>query len=156
MLLRTRGRRTGRWRGAPLGYVIRDGSIYCCAGFGSSTFWLRNLEADPRVEVLLPGRAHTGVAEVVTDPVEGVAALRGLLASMPLVSRPLVGDAGALSDADMNAMREAIPPVRIRVTGIAAGPWDPGGLGWILSSVVWLSVVGLGVRWLRRMGSRPT
>ena len=92
----------------------------------------------------------------MTDPVEGVAALRALLASMPLVSRPLVGDADALSDAEMDTIRQAIPVVRIRVTGIAAGPWDPGGRGWILSTVAWLMALGVALRWLRRMGSRPT
>jgi hypothetical protein len=37
MLLRTTGRRSGLPREAPLGYVIREGCIYCCAGFGRPT-----------------------------------------------------------------------------------------------------------------------
>jgi hypothetical protein len=28
-----------------------------------------------------------------------------------------------------------IPLVRIRPTGIATGPWDPGGHGWVLAAV---------------------
>ena len=66
MVLRTRGRRTGKVRAAPLGYVIVDGAIYCCAGFGRETAWYRNLLVDDRVEVVLPGRTLTGTASPVT------------------------------------------------------------------------------------------
>src|SRR5512140_1582430 len=66
-ILRTRGRKTGAVREAPLGYVIWEGAVYVWAGFGPRTHWLRNIEADPRVEVVLPGRAFSGTAEVVTD-----------------------------------------------------------------------------------------
>jgi deazaflavin-dependent oxidoreductase (nitroreductase family) len=156
MLLRTRGRTSGRWREAPLGYVIRDGSVYCCAGFGPTTHWLRNIAADPRVDVLLPGRTVAGMAEVVTDPRERAAALRELLGSMPLVSRPLLGDVRSLTDDDMEAMGAAIPVVRIRATGLAAGPWDPGGSGWMLATPLWLVAIGLVLRRLRRMSPWPT
>jgi deazaflavin-dependent oxidoreductase (nitroreductase family) len=165
MLLRTRGRRSGAWREAPLGYVIRDGSVYCCAGFGPTTHWLRNAAADPRVEVLLPGRSLTGIAEVVTDPAERVAALRELLGSMSLISRPLVGDLASLPDAEVDALSAATPVVRIRATGLAAGPWDPGGSGWIVPTALWLLAAGvvlrravrsLADRRLRRMSRGPT
>ena len=62
MVLRTRGRRTGLIRAAPLGYVVLDGAIYCCAGFGETTAWYRNVLADPGVEVVLPGRTLRGRA----------------------------------------------------------------------------------------------
>ena len=165
MLLRTRGRRSGTWREAPLGYVIRDGSVYCCAGFGATTHWLRNLVADPRVELLLPGRSLAGHAEIVTDPAERVAVLRDLLGSMALISRPLVGDLRDQTDAEVDAMSAAIPVVRIRATGVASGPWDPGGIGWIAPTALWMLAIGLVLRRfargrqersLRRMGRRPT
>jgi deazaflavin-dependent oxidoreductase (nitroreductase family) len=156
MLLRTRGRTSGRWREAPLGYVIRDGSVYCCAGFGPTTHWLRNVAADPRVEMLLPGRALAGTAEVVSDPAERVVALRELLGSMPLVGRPLIGDVRSMTDDEVEAMSAAIPVVRIRATGLAAGPWDPGGSGWIAPTALWLVAIGLVLRRLRRMGRGPT
>lgn len=132
MILRTRGRRSNAWRSAPLGYIIRDGHVYCCAGFGRGTHWLRNLQADPRVEVLLPGRSVAGLAETVADPGEQVVVLRALLNSMPAVSRPLLGNIGQASDGEVLAIADALPLVRIRVTGLAPGPWDPGGTGWVL------------------------
>ena len=134
-VLRTRGRRTARWRDAPLGYVIRNGSIYVCAGFGASTHWLRNLRADPRVEVLLPAAAVTGMAEEVTDPDEWTDAMRALLLSMGVIGRWTVGDVRRLTDAQLRELGAAIPLVRIRVTGLAGGPYDPGGLGWATATL---------------------
>lgn len=154
MVLRTRGRRSGEWRDAPLGYLVRDGNVYCCAGFGRSTHWLRNLQADPRVEVLLPGRAVSGVAELVTAPSEAVAAMRALMGSMTLISRPMIGDLDQATDEEVRAIAERLPLVRIRVTGLAAGPWDPGGSGW---AVTWGLGVILLARWAwRRANRRPS
>jgi hypothetical protein len=48
LVLRTRGRRTGLMRAAPLGYVVLDGAIYCCAGFGETTAWYRNVQGSGR------------------------------------------------------------------------------------------------------------
>lgn len=152
MVLRTRGRRSGEWREAPLGYLIRDGNVYCCAGFGRTTHWLQNLEEDPRVEVLLPGRALAGVAEVVTAPAESLAAMRALMGSMALISRPMIGDLDRASDDEVRAIVDRLPLVRIRVTGLAAGPWDPGGSGWV---VTWGLGAILLARWLWRRVSRP-
>jgi deazaflavin-dependent oxidoreductase (nitroreductase family) len=147
MVLRTRGRQSGLWRNAPLGYVILDGSVYCCAGFGRSTQWFRNVETDPRVEVLLPASAVAGLAQEVTDPQEWGRAMRALLVSMGIVGRATVGDVRRASDEGLRTLAGGIPLVRVRVTGLAAGPFDPGGLGWVLPSaisVAWLTC------WVRR------
>jgi hypothetical protein len=141
MVLRTRGRTSGLWRDAPLGYVVLDGSVYCCAGFGHRTQWLRNIEADPHVEVLLPTFAVAGVAEEVHDPAEWSRGTRALLASLGVISRATVGDVRRASDEGLRAMAGGIPLVRIRVTGLGRGPFDPGGMGWVVPTVlgtVWL------------------
>lgn len=145
MVLRTRGRRSGRWRSAPLGYVIRDGAVYCCAGFGRATDWLRNLEADPRVELILPGRTVSGFAQIVGDLAEQAPAMRDLLGSMSVISRPMLGDLRRASDTEIRSLLDALPLVRIRVTGLAAGPWDPGGSGWLLTTG--LCAIGV-ARWV--------
>lgn len=154
MVLRTRGHRSGLWRDAPLGYVILDGNVYFCAGFGRPTQWLRNIEADPHVELILPARAVVGIAEEVTDPIEWSRAMRALLSSMGIIGRATVGDVRRASDEGLRALAGGFPLVRVRVTGLGSGPFDPGGLGWVvptLLSAVWL------VRWARRLlrrGSR--
>jgi hypothetical protein len=62
MILRTRGRKSGEMRDAPLGYTIVGEYVYCVAGFGRRTHWLQNVLADPKVEVILPSRAISGIA----------------------------------------------------------------------------------------------
>ena len=136
MLLRTRGRRSGLLREAPLGYVIRDGAVYCVAGYGEPTPWFRNLVADPNVEVVLPTRRFQGHAEPVTDPAEWLATYRALIESFGLVGRAVVGDVRRLDDATLLERHRALPVVRITPrygdAPLVAGPFDPGGLGWIL------------------------
>ncbi len=135
MLLRVRGRRTGRWREVPLGYVIVDGAVYCIAGFGRSTQWFRNLVADPRVEVVLPDGAISGLAEEVTDPAESLRAMRPLGESVFLLAWGLTGvDPRRVTDEQLMAVLGRFPLVRIRPRGIAPGPHDPGGDGWIAST----------------------
>jgi deazaflavin-dependent oxidoreductase (nitroreductase family) len=147
MLLRTRGRTSGLPREAPLGYVIRDGAIYCVAGFGTRTHWYRNILADPHVECVLPTVAVSGTAEVVTDPVEWAPAYRALIGSMGVIGRLTVGDVAGMSEHELDAHRSALPLIRIRPTGIAPGAFDPGGLGWIpafaISTWATLRLVGL-------------
>jgi deazaflavin-dependent oxidoreductase (nitroreductase family) len=130
MLLRTRGRRSGAWREAPLGYVIRGGRVYCCAGFGDRTQWLRNLLADPRVEVRLPGGSYSGTATLVTGP--------------------LVGDLRDTTDAEVLAMAASLPLVRIDVGGVVPGPWDPGGRGWIALAALGVGAVAATILARRR------
>ena len=135
MLLRTRGRRSGLLREAPLGYVIRDGFVYCVAGYGAGTPWLLNLLADPAVEIRLPGRTIRGRAHLVTDDGEWLAAYRALIGSFGLVGRLVDGDVQALDDTALLATHRALPVVRITATdppgSIVAGTWDPGGRGWL-------------------------
>lgn len=150
MVLRTRGRTSGQWREAPLGYLVLDGHVYCCAGFGYRTHWFRNIQADPHVEVLLPTLAVTGIAEEVTDPAEWSSGMRALLTSLGIISRAVIGDVRRVPDERLQAMAGGLPLVRIRVTGLGVGPFDPGGRGWVLPTLV--GVAWLGSRLGRRLG----
>lgn len=142
MLLRTRGRKSGLTREAPLGYLVQDGAIYCVAGFGVTAAWHRNILADPRVECVLPTVSISGIAEVVTDPVEWAAVWPALIASLGIVGRLTLGDVQRLSPDELARQRDAFPLVRIRPTGLAPGAFDPGGLGWVPAFAIgtWLTV----------------
>ena len=164
MLLRTRGRKSGLMREAPLGYLVRDGAIYCVAGFGASAAWHRNILADPHVECVLPAVSVSGLAEVVTDPVEWAAVYPALVASLGIVGRITLGDVQRLSPDDLARQRDAFPLVRIRPTGLAPGAFDPGGLGWVPAFAIgtWLTVRTARFflhrrprAWLRRMRPCP-
>jgi deazaflavin-dependent oxidoreductase (nitroreductase family) len=148
MILRTRGRKSGEMRDAPLGYTIVGEYVYCIAGFGRRTHWFQNVLADPRVEVILPGRAFTGTADEVTDPDERVRVLAPLLRSMGVVAGMVgMGNPWRDSPAQIAAKCEGMPLVRVRATGIAAGPEDPGGRYWLVPTAVG---VGLALMWLAR------
>ncbi len=140
MLLRTTGRTSGRTREVALGYAILDGSVYCSAGFGPRTHWYRNLLADPRVEVVLPGGAFAGTAETVTDPAELDRAWRSLIRALGTIGRVFVCAPDAPAE-ELAAKCAGLPLVRVRPTGIASGPADPGG--WL-----WVTLTMVGLAWL--------
>lgn len=149
MVLRTRGRRTGLMRAAPLGYVVLDGAIYCCAGFGETTAWYRNVLADPSVEVVLPGRTLRGTAVPVTAPDEWIRAYRALIASLGVIGRLTVGDVRGLDDAELLAAQGGIPLVRIAPTAFVPGSLDPAGRFWL---VPWATSAVLAVVLAARLG----
>jgi deazaflavin-dependent oxidoreductase (nitroreductase family) len=136
MILQTRGRKSGELREAPLGYTIVGEHVYCAAGFGRRSHWFQNVLADGRVQVILPGRAFAGVAEEVADVDERIRVLPPLLRSMGLVAG-MVGMGNPWRDTPQEIARkcEGMPLVRIRATGIAAGPEDPGGRFWVVPIV---------------------
>ena len=136
MILRTRGRKTGLLRETPLGYAILDGSVWCCAGFGARTHWYRNILADAGVEVVLAnGSAFAGTAEIVTEPAAFAHGFRHLVRSMGVLGERIVGDVSSASDEAVGAMGAGLPLIRIRPTGIAAGPADPGGWFWLVPTL---------------------
>ncbi len=155
-ILRTRGRRSGAIREAPLGYVISEGAVYVWAGFGPATQWLRNIEADPRVEMVLPGRSFSGNAEVVTDPGERLRAGRALAAALGLIGMATLGlDPKTASDEELARQTAGLPLVRIRPTGIAAGPLDPGGRAWVVYQLAALWASWRLLAALVRLARRP-
>jgi len=154
MLLRTTGRTSGKRREVPLGYVIRDGSIWCVAGYGSRTPWYRNLEANPDVEVTLPGRHPIRArAHPVTDDRPWLDAYRALINSFGVIGRLVVGDVDRISDAELLARHRSLPVVRIvPLDGpITAGRW---GDGWSGAGVVGLIVLGVATLLAARGRSR--
>jgi deazaflavin-dependent oxidoreductase (nitroreductase family) len=151
MILRTRGRKTGLMRETPLGYAIGDGSVWCCAGFGAQTQWYRNIVADPAVEVVLAsGAAFAGTAEVVTEPALFSRGFRHLMRSMGILGERILPGVSTAPEEAIAAMGAGLPLIRIRPTGIAAGPADPGGRLWVLA------VVASGWWLIRRRSQRGT
>ena len=154
LLLQTRGRRSGLLREAPLGYVLRDGAIYVCAGFGRRTAWLANLRADPAVEVMLPGARLRGTAVEVTERAEYDAVLPQLIGAMGFVGRASVPGNLEPDSGGTDPWFGTLPLVRIRTSGVLPGPWDPGGRGWIGVAAVEVAVLGLAIVALRRATAR--
>jgi deazaflavin-dependent oxidoreductase (nitroreductase family) len=142
MLLRTTGRKSGLTREAGLCYAIVDGSVCVMAGFGPTTDWLRNLQIDPRVEVVMPsGSAFAGRADVVADDAEYVRAFRAVDRAMFGAVRVGTFVGRDPTDAAIAGVKAWFPIARITPTGIAPGPADPGGARHLLIDallIAWL------------------
>ncbi len=68
LLLTTTGRRSGKKRITPMQYEQIGSDYYVGAARGLKADWVRNLQANPNIEVRV-GRAHfSGIAEVVNNP----------------------------------------------------------------------------------------
>ena len=141
MVLKTTGRKSGKIRYAPVNYAIQDGYIYCLAGFGPKTHWYLNLKANPKLEVILPGRAFSGEVEEITDPKEGLPIVRQVIKN--------AGIAGFLegynpfkpTEEQLKKTFEKAPLLRIRQTGIGSGPADPQGWLWI--SFIFITIIAV-------------
>ena len=76
-ILETRGRRTGQARRTPVGGAVAGDTVWIVAEHGRRAAYVLNLEADPRVRILLRRRWRTGIARVVPED-DPVARLRML------------------------------------------------------------------------------
>ncbi len=68
LLLTTTGRKSGQPRVTPVQYEEIKGAYYIGAARGLQADWVRNLQANSRVEVRVSAKRFHGIAEVVTDP----------------------------------------------------------------------------------------
>jgi deazaflavin-dependent oxidoreductase (nitroreductase family) len=147
LLLRTQGRKSGAVREAPLSYLVAGGAAWVCAGFGEGTHWYRNVLADRRVEVVLPGRIVACVATDVRDPAVRERVLPALVRAVGLPGM-LGGVRLGASDAEILAAYAWVPLISLRPHGdrLVAGPDDPGGTAWIWRQAVVLGLIALLLR----------
>jgi len=67
LLLTTTGRKSGLPRTTPLQYELIDGNYCLGAARGKSADWVRNIEANPKVQVRVKRLAFSGTARVSSD-----------------------------------------------------------------------------------------
>ncbi|WP_263509246.1 nitroreductase family deazaflavin-dependent oxidoreductase [Actinotalea sp. M2MS4P-6] len=156
LLLRTRGRRSGVIREAPLGYAVRAGEVLVVAGYGRSAHWFANALADPRVELVLPGARFAGTAREITDPDERREAFDVTIRAMGVVGRATLGDLDAASPERIDELAAAFPVLAITPTALLDGPFDPGGVGvrWTAGVATAHSALVVGACYLARRCAR--
>ena len=66
-VLETTGRRTGSARRVPVGGKTIGGCVWIVAVDPARAGYVRNIEADPRVRVMVQGRWRDGTARLVPD-----------------------------------------------------------------------------------------
>lgn len=131
VVLKTRGRKSGKTRYSPVNYAIMNGSIYCVAGWGYVADWYKNLAADPAIEMILPGGSYSGLAEEVAIPGERLKAMRQVLKAGGLAGFLFGFNPFIISDKDLEINTPGIPVIRIRPTGFGVGAGDYGGWLWV-------------------------
>lgn len=160
LLLRVRGRRSGLVRETPLSYFLVEGAVWVMAGFGPRTEWFRNLQADPIVEVWLPGRVLRCRAEAAADPATRARIIPALTRAVGVPGAMVGCNPWTASDERILDLLSWVPLVRLSPVGgpIAAGPDDPGGRAWIWRQglVLWLTgwLLWAGLRVGRRARGR--
>jgi deazaflavin-dependent oxidoreductase (nitroreductase family) len=143
MVLRTVGRRTGKVRYVPVNYAIRNGSVYCLAGFGRTSPWFLNLLANPDIDVILPGGAIAGHVEEATDAGERRVVLRQILKNAGFATLFEGLNPYRASDEALARKTAEQPLVRIRPTGLGNGACDPGGWAWVWTVAATIAIVAL-------------
>ena len=74
LLLTTIGRRTGKKRTTPLGYLEQDGSYVITAtnsGFDTHPAWFHNLKSHPQVALQIGDKQLTAIAELAGPALRG-------------------------------------------------------------------------------------
>jgi deazaflavin-dependent oxidoreductase (nitroreductase family) len=79
MVIKHRGRKSGKEYLTPVNYADVDGEIYCTAGFGSTSDWYRNMLVNPQVELWLPGANRSACAEDISDAPDRLFLLRQVI-----------------------------------------------------------------------------
>ena len=104
MVIRHRGRRSGKQYLTPVNYAVVEGEIYCTAGFGSISDWYRNMQAHPNVELWLPDGKHLACAEEISDSPQRLFLLRQVIIASGFAA-PLLGiHPRTLNDEQLNAI----------------------------------------------------
>ncbi|HTP01867.1 MAG TPA: nitroreductase/quinone reductase family protein [Anaerolineales bacterium] len=104
LVIRHRGRRSGREYLTPVNYALVEGEIYSAAGFGAKTDWYRNVMACSEVELWLPqGRRRAHASDASDSPCR-IELLREIVIASGFAG-PLMGvDQRKLTDEQIGSM----------------------------------------------------
>ena len=67
VILETTGRKSGLPRQSPVGARVDGDTVWLVSAHGATAAYVKNIEANPRVRVLIRGRWREGVAEPLPD-----------------------------------------------------------------------------------------
>lgn len=145
MVIKTRGRVSGKTRYTPVNYAIANGCVYGIAGFGSVSHWVKNIQADPNVELMLPAGALACKAEILKGEAEKLPMLRQILINSGFAAVLFEGIIPSRISVDkLREMAKNYVIFRFRSYGIGSGAADQGGWLWVwpllaaLAFILWL------------------
>ncbi|MBN1440933.1 MAG: nitroreductase family deazaflavin-dependent oxidoreductase [Anaerolineales bacterium] len=123
LLLTTTGRKSGKPRVVPLQYEEIDGQFCLGSSRGGRADWVRNVLADPHVEVRVKNRRFAGTAEVVTDAARIADFLEVRLRRHPRMVGAMLRGGGIAGAADRRALERYAGGIAL----VIVTP-DPSGL----------------------------
>lgn len=141
------GRKSGTAYRTPVNFTRCGPDIYCLAGFGPKTDWLRNVLAQPDVAIWLPDGRWTARATDASDSPDRLDLMRRVLIDSGFASRAIGLDPKAASDETVAEATAAYRLLRITPAEREDAPDGPGDLTWIWPP---LAVAFLAGRWLGR------
>ena len=115
MVIKHRGRKSGKEYLTPVNYAIVNGEIYCVAGFGSISDWYRNMLVYPQVELWLPEGKRLMCAEDISNSPDRLYLLRQVIIASGFAG-PLFGvDPKKLDDEQLHKVSKNYRLVHFRV-----------------------------------------
>jgi deazaflavin-dependent oxidoreductase (nitroreductase family) len=131
MVLKHRGRKSGKTYHTPVNFVRMDGDIFCMAGFGENSDWYLNLKTNPNVEVWLPDGRWSGTAEVLAGAENQLLILRQLIIASGFAAPAFGLHLDSMTEPDLEKLLQTYRLVRIQRTSALTGAGGPGDLAWI-------------------------
>ena len=104
MVIKHRGRKSGREYLTPVNYAIADNEIYCTAGFGSISDWYRNMLVNPQIELWLPEGKRSAHAEDISDSARRLFLLRQVIIASGFAAPLFEVDPKKLNDEQLDAV----------------------------------------------------
>ena len=115
MVIKHRGRKSGREYLTPVNYAVVEGEIYCTAGFGAGSDWYRNMLANPEIELWLPEGKRKAHAEDISNSPNRLFLLRQVIIGSGFAG-PLFGiNQKKLNDEQLDAVSKEYRLVHFRI-----------------------------------------
>jgi len=104
MVIKHRGRKSGREYLTPVNYALVEGEIYCTAGFGPVSDWYRNMLVNPQIELWLPEGKRIAFAEDISDSPRRLFLLRQVIIASGFAARLFGINPKKLNDEQLDAI----------------------------------------------------
>jgi len=131
MVIKSKGRKTGKVHYTPVNYAIQKGDIYCLAGWGNLSDWYQNITLTHEVEAILPSVTIFGKVDEVSDKETRRLILRKILQNAGFTGILDGLNLFKTEDEELLEKTSGMNLIRIHPIGLGNGAFDPGGLAWI-------------------------
>lgn len=140
MVMKVRGRKSGKIRHAPVNYAIYNGNIYCLSGGRQSSDWYKNIRANPQVELIMPGGCLFGRVNEVYAADERLQVIRQVLKNAGFAGFFEGYNPYTITDDVLREKSADLPLLEIVPQGLGSGAADAGGWAWVWSVlfILWL------------------